>query len=97
VDNAPERLTLPLAGSTNEAPPMALEPAPIKGVVFGLLLCVIVGYAGWIYCLVTGKLESMSLPLLSVFAIHTVGILGLLLRYFGGSMKVTTTSAETGR
>lgn len=73
---------------------MHLDPQPIKVVVYGALGCVVVGYVGLLICFFMGQLKDNGPQ--AIFALHTVGIFGLLLRYFGGTFKVTATSAQSG-
>lgn len=71
---------------------MHLHGQPIPYIAYAALICVGIGYLGLLVKVVL--LDSQDTGSLLVFALHTVGMFGLLLRYYGGSLKVTTTSAE---
>jgi hypothetical protein len=82
-------------GKTSEAPsPMELHPKAIPWVIYSMTACGGLGYLALLGACILGRLDST--PAWTLLGVHTVGVFGLLLRYLGGTMKVTATSAGAG-
>jgi hypothetical protein len=73
---------------------MQIHPAAIPVVVYVMLGCACIGYLSMLVACLYFHLDSKAAW--TILGVHTVGVFGLLLRYLGGSMKVTATSAGTG-
>jgi hypothetical protein len=83
----------PFRGNSSEAP-MIIHPGAIIWIARGSLLCVALGYLSLLFKVVCKPEANTSIIL--VFSLHSVCMFGLLLKYFGGTLKVTNKSAETG-